>query len=140
LVFRPRFYQRHKNLKYFEPWSYRIWPSSVTGWCSWWAYQEKFNQKDLDQIVETLATLNLPEFGYRYVQIDDCYERGRGDASVWLRWNEKFPGGPGYAARKIRSGGMDPAIWVGVNNNDDRSVREHPDWFVRDALGHRSLD
>jgi hypothetical protein len=136
LIFRPRFYQRHKNLKYFEPWSYRIWPSSVTGWCSWWAYQEKFNQKDLDQIVETLAAHNLPEFGYRYVQIDDCYERGRGDASVWLRWNEKFPGGPAYAARKIRSGGMDPAIWVGVNNNDERSVREHPDWFVRDALGH----
>ena len=135
LVFRPRFYQKHKNLKYFQPWTYKVWKGSVTGWSSWWAYQDAFNQKDLDAIVDVLAAKNLPAFGYRYIQIDDCFETGRGLPETWLHWNEKFPGGPEYAVRKIRSGGMDPALWIGVNFNDEKNVRKHPEWFVRDSSG-----
>ena len=135
LVFRPLFYQKHKNLNFFQPWTYKVWKGSVTGWSSWWAYQDAFNQKDLDSIVDVLAAKDLPEFGYRYVQIDECFETGRGAAETWLHWNAKFPGGPEYAVRKIKSGGMDPAIWIGVNFDDEKTVREHPDWFVRDAGG-----
>lgn len=35
LTFRPRYYQKHKNLPYFRPWEYDVWKGSVTGWCSW---------------------------------------------------------------------------------------------------------
>ena len=46
LVFRPRFYQKHRGLAYFEPWTYRVWKGSVTGYCTWWAYRDGFSQED----------------------------------------------------------------------------------------------
>ena len=46
VVFRPRFYQKHKDLKYYQPWTHKIWKGSVTGFCSWWAYKAGFNQKE----------------------------------------------------------------------------------------------
>jgi hypothetical protein len=35
-VFRPFFYQKHKRLR----------RDSITGWASWWAHQDAFNEKD----------------------------------------------------------------------------------------------
>jgi hypothetical protein len=32
--FRPRFYQQHRGLRYFEPWTYAAWARPVVGWCS----------------------------------------------------------------------------------------------------------
>ena len=104
MVFRPTFY-RNTEPAIFQPWTYPVWKGSVTGWSSWWAYQQSFTQKDLDKIVDVLAAKNLPEFGYRYIQIDECFETGRGGPEAWLHWNKKFPGGPEYAVRKITSGG-----------------------------------
>ena len=43
IVFRPLYYQRHKNLPYFTPWSYSIRKDSITGWSSWWAYTLTFH-------------------------------------------------------------------------------------------------
>jgi len=34
--FRPRYYQKHRGLKYYEPWTYAI-REPVVGWCSWFA-------------------------------------------------------------------------------------------------------
>ena len=140
LVFRPRFYQKHKELKHFEPWTYKVWKGSVSGYCTWWAYKAGFNQKTLDEIVDVSSAKNLPDFGYRYVQFDNCYQTGGGSPKGFLNWNGKFPGGPEYAVKKIRSGGMEPGIWVYcVFKNNDPVVKdmakEHPEWFVHNAEG-----
>lgn len=34
LRFRPRFYQKHRALQYFEPWIYKVWQKPVVGWTS----------------------------------------------------------------------------------------------------------
>jgi hypothetical protein len=39
ITFRPRYYGKHKGLRYYEPWNYRVWQEPVAGWCSWWAYK-----------------------------------------------------------------------------------------------------
>jgi len=140
LTFRPRFYQKHKGLAYFEPWTYRVWKEPVTGYCTWWPYRGGFNQKTLDKIVDVFAEKRLPDFGYRYVQIDDCFQTGGGSPRGFLNWNGKFPDGPQYVVEKIRSAGMEAGIWVFcvLYESDpvvQRMVKEHPDWFVRGPDG-----
>ena len=146
LVFRPRFYQKHRGLAKFEPWTYSVWKGSVTGYCTWWAYRGGFSQKTLDAIVDVFAEKKLPDFGYKYVQIDDAYQIGNGSCPKnWLTWNGKFPGGAEYALQKIKSAGMEGGIWVHrVHRPSDPHVadigKQHPDWFVKKADGSLFTD
>ncbi|MCX6996365.1 MAG: alpha-galactosidase [Kiritimatiellaeota bacterium] len=83
----------------------------------------------------------LPDFGYKYIQLDDTYQIGNGSCPTnWLTWNSKFPGGAEYALKKIKSGGMQGGIWVHrVHRPNDPNVadigKKHPDWFVQKADG-----
>jgi len=45
--FRPFFYQKHRGLTHFQPWTYQVWKKPVVGWCSWFAY---FKDKNLDLV------------------------------------------------------------------------------------------
>jgi len=141
LVFRPRFYQKHKNFKYFEPWTYRIWKGSLTGYCTWWAYRHGFTQETLDAMLKVFVEKRLPDFGYDYMQFDDTYQHGNGSCPRnWLNWNKKFPGGWKYAVKAIRNAGMKPGIWVHrIHRPSDPHVKDiakaHPDWFVRKPDG-----
>ena len=45
LRFRPRFYQKHRGLPFFEPWTYRPWPGSVAGWISWFAFYDAVTER-----------------------------------------------------------------------------------------------
>ena len=146
LSFRPRFYQQHRDLKYFEPWTYRPWQGSVTGYCTWWAYKYDFTQQTLDELVDIFTAKKLPDFGYHYLQLDDTYQIGNGSCPQnWLTWNQKFPGGPEYALKKIKGAGMKGGIWVHrVHRPNDPNVADigkaHPDWFVKKADGSLFAD
>ena len=146
LLFRPRFYQQHRNLAKFEPWTYRVWKGPVTGYCTWWAYRGDFTQQKLDAIVDIFAEKKLPEFGYKYVQIDDAYQIGNGSCPTnWLTWNKKFPRGAEYALQKIHSAGLEGGIWVHrVHRPSDPHVadigKQHPDWFVQKTNGALFMD
>ena len=140
VVFRPRFYQKHKDLEFYEPWTYQVWKGSVSGYCTWWAYKTGFNQETLDAVVNVFTEKHLPDFGYHYVQFDDAYQTGGGSPGGFLKWNGKFPGGPEYAVEKIRSGGMEAGLWVFClfKQGDPvvkDMVQEHPEWFAQDAEG-----
>ena len=142
LVFRPRFYQKHKGYEYFNPWTYKVWKGSVTGYCTWWSYRGGFTQETLDAMLEVFVEKHLPDFGYDYMQFDNCYQHGNGSAPWnWLNWNKKkYPGGWKYAVKAIRDAGMKPGIWVHrVHRPTDPGVKEiiekHPDWFVPGADG-----
>jgi hypothetical protein len=141
IVFRPRFYQRHHGYRYFEPWTYKIWKGSLTGYCTWWAYRHSFTQETLDAMLALFVEEHLPDFGYDYMQFDDAYQQGNGSCPEnWLNWNSKFPGGWAYAVQAIRDAGMKPGIWVHrIHRPSDPHVKdlaqEHPDWFVRKSDG-----
>jgi len=142
LVFRPRFYQKHKDLEHFTPWTYRIWKESLTGYCTWWAYRHSFTQKTLDAMLELFVEKHLPDFGYEYMQFDDTYQQGNGSCPEnWLNWDKKkFPGGWEYSIKAIRDAGMKPGIWVHrIHRPSDPHVadiaKEHPDWFVHKSDG-----
>ncbi len=135
LTFRPRYYQKHKNLPYYEPWTYRPWRESVTGWCSWWAYWDRIAEDDVLQVADVFAD-KFSDFDCRYIQIDDGYQHSKGGLpGDWLTTNEKFPNGLAALAEAIRARGLDPALWVNVHFGDEGFVNAHPDWFVQDADG-----
>ncbi len=140
IVFRPRFYQRYKGLDYYAPWTYDVWKESVTGYCTWWPYRGGFNQRVLDEVVDVFTEKRLPDFGYKYFQIDDCFQTGGGSPDGFLNWNNKFPGGAKYLVEKVRSAGMEAGVWTFcVLYESDPKIRkmveEHPEWFVRGPDG-----
>ena len=104
----PLYYQKHRNLRYFQPWTYKVRKDSITGWCSWWAYLQKFTQADLEKVVDVMAKNRLADFGYRFIQIDDTYQGGSGTPDSWLKWNNKFPGGIEKYAETVKAGGFEP--------------------------------
>jgi len=134
LRFRPRFYQVHRGLEFFEPWTYKIWPHPVAGWISWFAFLDKVTERDIVETADTLSTVLLP-FGYEYLQIDDGYQRGEGLPELWLEANAKFPRGLGFLPRYIKSKGLKPGIWTNVAFKQADFAASHPDWFVTDVAG-----
>jgi hypothetical protein len=134
LRFRPRFFQQHRGLEFFEPWTYSVWPASVAGWISWFAFFDKVTEKDMIESADAFSSALKP-FGYNFFQMDDGYQRGNGRPEHWLKPNEKFPNGLKYLADYIKKSGLTPGLWMGVGIFEESLVRQHPDWFVRDAAG-----
>jgi len=134
LRFRPRYYQIHRGLGFFEPWTYGVRPGPVAGWISWFAFLDKVTERDIVETADTLADVLLP-FGYEYLQIDDGYQRGEGRPELWLNANDKFPRGLGFLAQYIKSRGMKPGIWTNVAFKQDDFAASHAGWFVTDASG-----
>jgi hypothetical protein len=131
LRFRPHFYQHHKGLKHFEPWTYEIKEESVAGWCSWFAFFNKVTQNDIRRTADVLGEELLP-FGLEYLQIDDGYQQVPiGEPERWLVANEKFPDGMESLAKYIKDKGMKPGIWTNVSFANKEFVMKNPDYFVK---------
>ncbi len=151
LIFRPRYYQKHKNIAHFQPWTYQVYKGSVTGWSSWWAYFRKFTEKDNLALLDVWQKKKFADYGYRFIQIDDVYQgendRGRenckeangyygGRPTTWLDWKKDiFPGGLTGYVNSVTKAGFEPAIWMGCFFSDEETVRKHPDWFVGNEEG-----
>ncbi len=135
LRFRPRFYNKHKGLSFFEPWTYAPWTESVAGWISWFAFFDRITEQD---VVETAAAFAsaLKSYGFDFFQIDDGFQQIQGAPEKWLNPNAKFPRGLPFLVETIKKRGLIPGIWTAASILDFPPVKEHPEWFVRDARGH----
>jgi len=150
-VFRPRYYQKHRHLTHFEPWTYQVRRDSITGWSSWWAYMRNFRQQHLDDTLKVWREKRFADYGYRFIQIDDVYQGRHDDArshaansngyqgghpDTWLDWRlDRFPGGLEGYAESCRMAGFSPAIWMGCFFSDNATADAHPDWFVKGPDG-----
>ena len=135
LRFRPRYYQKHRGLKYFQPWTFQPWRQSVTGWTSWYAFRDRVTQRDIDETATVIADTLAP-FGYEYVQIDDGYQQNPiGVPDHWLTPNDKFPGGLDGLKTSIASRGLKPGLWTNVSFADREYATTHPGYFIKDATG-----
>lgn len=133
--FRPRFYQRHRGLARYEPWTYRPWAQSVAGWTSWYAFRDKVTEADIHRTADVMRDVLRP-FGFTYLQIDDGFQQVPiGTPDHWLTANAKFPSGLPALQRAIRERGLEPGIWTNVSFAMRDSALAHPEWFVRDASG-----
>ena len=134
LRFRPRFYQMHRGLRFFEPWTYAVWSRPVVGWCSWFAFFDRVTDGDVRRTADVISAVLRP-YGYDYLQIDDGYQRGTGLPALWLEPNAKFPEGLAATASYIRGKGLTPGIWTNATFSQTEYAQQHRDWFVRDAAG-----
>jgi alpha-galactosidase len=135
LRFRPRYYQKHRGLTYYEPWRYSPWNRSAAGWTSWFAYRDRVTEADVHSAVDVIAE-RLAPFGYEYVQIDDGFERlPIGVPANWLNTNEKFPGGLKGIHDYIASRGLQAGLWTNVTFADPTWAAAHPQYFVRTPDG-----
>lgn len=132
--FRPRYYQLHRGLRYFEPWNYQVWKDPVAGWCSWFAYKTAITEENVREAADVVAETMLP-YGLDYLQIDDGYQQSGGRPDAWINPNEKFPSGLDSLASYISSKGLKPGIWTNVAVHDSAWASGHRNWFVRDGFG-----
>ena len=133
--FRPRYYQRHRGLARYEPWTYRPWAHSVAGWTSWYAFRDKVTEADIHRTADVMRDVLRP-FGFTYLQIDDGFQQVPiGTPDHWLTANAKFPSGLPALQQAIRARGLEPGIWTNVSFAMRDSALAHPEWFVRDASG-----
>jgi hypothetical protein len=135
LRFRPHFYQHHKGLEYFEPWTYSIKEGSVAGWCSWFAFFNKVTEEDIHRTADILSEVLVP-FGLEYLQIDDGYQQVPiGEPERWLMANEKFPSGMESLSKYILGKGLKPGIWTNVSFANKDFVMKNTDYFVKTDKG-----
>jgi alpha-galactosidase len=135
LRFRPRYYQKHRGLASYAPWTYSPWNRSVAGWTSWFAYGDRITESDVHAAVDAIAE-RLAPFGYQYVQIDDGFQRlPIGVPEHWLNTNDKFPGGLKGMHDYIVSRGLQPGLWTNVSFADSAWAAAHPHYFVRTPNG-----
>jgi hypothetical protein len=135
LRFRPRYYQRHRGLAEFRPWTYRVWDRSVTGWTSWFAFLDRVTEADIRRTADVLAATLAP-YGYEYLQIDDGYEREPiGLPDHWLEANQKFPSGLDGVRRYVAARGLRPGIWTNTTFHDSAFARAHPEYFLPSPEG-----
>ena len=130
LRFRPRFYQRHRGLSHFRPWTYDPWRESVAGWTSWFAFFDRVTEADIRRTADALAEALLP-YGYQYLQIDDGFQRTPvGVPDNWLQTNEKFPSGLGGLQRYIAERGLRAGLWTNTAFHDRAWAQARPQYFV----------
>jgi alpha-galactosidase len=139
LRFQPRYYQYHRGLTYYEPWTYTVWDRSIAGWCSWYAYMDDISEEKIKRTADVISE-KLRPYGYNYFQIDDGYERQpSGFPATWLQPNDKFPSGLANLADYIHGKGLIPGIWSNVSFQDHDSAYAHKDLFVQDEHGVPAL-
>jgi alpha-galactosidase len=136
--FRPRFFQKHRGLEYFEPWTFRVWDKPVVGWCSWFAYYDSVSELRMKRAADVLSE-TLKQYGLEYVQMDDGYQRNPvGWPDRWLIPNEKFPSGLKNLSDYIGDRGLLPGIWTNTSVHQDSMVRANASLFVEEEPGKPS--
>ncbi len=127
LRFRPRYYQKHRGLREFRPWTYAVWRPSVAGWTSWYAFRDDVTEPDVRETADVLGE-ELARFGYDYLQIDDGYQQlPIGTPERWIHPNDKFPSGPRRLARYVAVAGLRPGIWTNASFADSAWAFTHPE-------------
>lgn len=133
--FRPRFYQKYRQLAYYKPWEYKP-KKPIVGWCSWFAFWNRVTENDIYKTADVLSVKLVP-YGLKYLQIDDGYQQEpAGMPETWLKPNNKFPNGMDGLAEYISKKGMLPGVWTYASFQDKKAVQENAQFFVKDKDGN----
>ncbi len=133
--FRPRYYQKHRGLSYYKPWTYRVWDRSAAGWCSWFAFFTEVSEDQVKKTADILADVLVP-YGLEYLQIDDGYQQTpTGLPETWLTPNERFPSGMEQLSDYIRERSLKPGIWTYTSFRQREFAQSNSKYFVRDENG-----
>ena len=87
------------------------------GWSSWYSYSGGVSQENILKTARLLISSGLAQYGYRYVNIDDCWQGARGGKYRAIQPNKRFPDMKSMC-REIHSLGLKAGIystpWMGT--------------------------
>ncbi len=108
-------------------------PTPPVGWCSWYYYFERLNERVILENLEAAKSL-ADKLPIDVFQVDDGYQPAPGD---WLKSNARFPHGLAWLSRKIVNAGFRPGLWTAPFFATNRSelFKRHRNYFVRDESG-----
>jgi hypothetical protein len=124
----------------YTPFDDSHFPRPPVVWSSWTSYYADVTEADIVRNADWLAK-NLKPYGFQFVQLDDGYDRDDKGQHTWIEnWNPtRFPHGPEWLAHYIKSTGLRAGIWL-VPNSYAGTLKDHPDWYLRDIHGGPILD
>lgn len=136
----PDYFTKTLGVPFYTPMDDRVFHAAPMVWSSWTSYYEDVTEQDVTKNADWLAD-HLKPYGFEYVQLDDGYDRDEKGQHTWIDgWNkQRFPHGPEWLARYIRSKGLRAGLWL-VPNAYAGAVKDHPDWYVHDRDGKLILD
>lgn len=61
------------------------------GWSSWYSYSEAVGQENVLKTARLFVERGLVNHGWTYINIDDCWQGGRGGGNFSIQPNKRFP-------------------------------------------------
>ncbi len=102
------------------------------GWSSWNLFRDKINEKLIKEIADAMSVSGLAEAGYKYVNIDDCWQASERDKDGRLQCDRvNFPGGIKSLAEYVNSKGLKLGIY---SSNGTLTCEEYPASLRNEAL------
>jgi len=108
------------------------------GWNTWNTFGEKVNEKLILECADAFVELGLPEFGYEYLVIDDCWSERERDPQTdkLVASKEKFPNGMKYVGDYVHSKGLK----FGMYSCDGvRTCADYPGSFDHEFLDAKTF-
>lgn len=61
------------------------------GWNSWYCFSESVSDAKIREVAKAMVERGLADYGWNWINIDDCYQGERGGPFQALQGNERFP-------------------------------------------------
>lgn len=105
----------------------------LMGWSSWNTLRNHICEEDIIETAEAMKELGLLEAGYKYINLDDCWQSSMRDADGKLQGDlESFPSGIEELCKKINALGFKLGIY---SSNGTLTCEDLPA-----SLGNETLD
>ncbi|MBQ7005685.1 MAG: glycoside hydrolase family 27 protein [Clostridia bacterium] len=103
------------------------------GWSSWNLFRHRISEDLIKEIADAMAASGLADCGYRYVNIDDCWQASTRDADGKLQCDKvNFPSGIKALAEYVNSKGIKLGIY---SSNGTFTCEDYPA-----SLRHERID
>ncbi len=137
------YYRDILGVKQYQPLDKSRFSLPPSGWCTWYYYYNRINAAEVERNAQWIAD-NLKDFGANYVQIDDGWQGsgGRDGGRDWTIVNpQRFPGGMGSLAARIKSLGLTPGLWLAPHGQSNPGVVSNsPNVFLLRTNGATASD
>ncbi|MBR3815959.1 MAG: alpha-galactosidase [Clostridia bacterium] len=102
------------------------------GWSSWNLFRHKISEELIKEIADAMAESGLADAGYRYVNIDDCWQASTRDADGRLQCDKVyFPGGIKSLAEYVNERGIKLGIY---SSNGTHTCEDYPASLLHERI------
>ncbi len=123
----------HIDLKDVPDYDNNVSVSPMMGWSSWNTLRNKISEDSIYETAQVLVNTGLADAGYRFVNIDDCWQSSMRDEAGKLQGDlETFPSGMEALCKRINALGLKMGLY---SSNGTHTCEDLPA-----SLGNEELD